>query len=344
MVPVLIAKTGVGKTTRIRKFAKVRGLPVKTLLLGSMLEEDVLGLPRVTDVTPANPNGVTRYSLPEWAESSEPFVLFLDELDKARPSVISTVLTVLAEHRIRDHILPKGTIIIGAQQPVSPGEFLADETGQAFAARCCYLGLNTSSSWSYLSDRYQINLDFMPAGETVSAPILPSPSPRQVDWAINAIQYLIQDEHGEAKAEEILSGVLPIQLIRPLIEAVKSTNMLSPVAMVQSAMERPELIDKLIIPELTNLLPQFWLHTNIETLCSVWRKILLEGTNEEIGAGLANQYEQLMAVAEANGGEVEVLGTTTEEEDKAIAEMFNDMLSECGKIWIERYSDKTEEA
>lgn len=330
VVPVLIGSTGVGKTTRIRKFAEEHNMPVKTLLLGTMLEEDVGGLPYIVD-------GVTHYSLPEWAASKEPFVLFLDELDKARPSVISTVLTVLAEHRLRDHKLPEGTIIICAQQPVSPSEFLADQTGQAFAARSCYVDLQ--ESWGFLENKYSIDLNFLPKGERHASPILTRPAPRQIEWAVNAVQYCLNKdgENGENLAERILAGMLQPQLIKPLIEAVKNNNALTPEAIVDAVTENNALIAELSIPELCNLLPDFWLHSNVDTVCAVWETILLKGTNEEIGAGLASQYEKLLAVAEANGGEVEVLGETTEAEDEIIAEKFNAMLSRCGKEWIARY-------
>lgn len=327
-VPALIGTTGIGKTTRLRKYAEEHDMEVRTLLLGTMMEEDVMGLPYIKD-------GVSHTAIPEWAVGDKPFLLFLDELDKARPSVISTVLTVMAEHRIRDHVLPKGTIIVAAMQPVSPSEFLADQTGQAFSARCVYIDLK--ADWRYLANKYSVKLDFMPTPEAHNSPILTTPSPRQIEWAINAIeQCLGEGENGEDKAKAILAGALQPQLIDPLIQSVKDNYQLAPEDMVHALQKSPELIAKVSIPEMIALMPDIWMHSDADTLCASWKHMLLNGTNEEIEACLASQYDKLLDVATANGGKVKVLGDTTEEEDKAIAEQFNEMLAEVGVIWLER--------
>lgn len=332
-VPTLVGTTGIGKTTRIRKYAEKLGLPVKTLLLGTMLEEDVNGLPQVI-------NGVTKYSLPEWADSKEPFILFLDELDKARTSVLSTVLTLMAEHRIRDHILPEGSIIIAAMQPVQRNEFLADQTGQAIAARSCYIDLKPS--WSYLENEYNVELNFMPHGEKFDLPILSSPSPRQVEWALNAVSFLLANcgDDAEKNAADVLSGMFQPQLIEPIIEAVKNNNVLSPVSIVEAWKARPELIEKATVPELINLMPTVWLNGNGEVLCKAWECMLLNGTHEEIAACMQSQYDGLLPYAEANDGKVKVLGDTTPEEDKKIELMFNETMAKVGKEWIRRNEEK----
>lgn len=326
LVPVLIGGTGTGKTTRIRKFAEKLGLPVKTLLLGTMLEEEVLGLPRVVD-------NVTQWSIPEYANTDQPFVLFCDELDKARPSVLSTVLTLFAEQRIRDRVLPKGTIIIAAMQPVSKSEFLADETGRAIVARSCFVSIDTD--WNFLNRKYSIDLGFLPMGQKIEAPILPHPAPRQVEWAVNFIQSVLGEEEGENLAKRVLEGVVMPQFIQPLIDAVKNTQTITPEATVKAVKENMGLLEKLTISELIALMPDFWVHGNPDTVVAAWSKILDNGTNEEITAALQSQYTKLAEIADANGGQVEVFGPTTEEEDKETLEKFNAMFTRVGKAWNE---------
>lgn len=152
--PCLVGFTGSGKTARIRETAKVRNCNLETLLLGTGLPEDFLGLPRITDST-------TDWTIPAWASRAvrTPTLIFLDELDKASPDAWSVVLTLMASREISGIPLHSETRIVYAMQPVEPRMFLATETGKALAARVSFL--LAPYDWSWLEKKTGSNLSFL---------------------------------------------------------------------------------------------------------------------------------------------------------------------------------------
>jgi hypothetical protein len=167
-----VAPPGAGKTARVVAFAEKLGYELKPLLLATMAEEDILGLPSVQD-------NHTLHSLPEWASADKPVVLFLDELDKATPERQAAVLTLLTQRTIHGYKLHPETIIIGAMQPLEDrSEWLATPTGQALAERLAFVAL--PSDRTYLVEKYGLHravelpappaatVDGIPLAETVS--------------------------------------------------------------------------------------------------------------------------------------------------------------------------------
>lgn len=82
---MLSGKHGIGKSQIITDFFKAKGMKVVTLFLGQMSDPgDLLGLPNKDEET-----GKTVFMPPNWFPTDrEPVVLFLDELNRARPEIL----------------------------------------------------------------------------------------------------------------------------------------------------------------------------------------------------------------------------------------------------------------
>lgn len=300
--PALIGPTGSGKTSVVRELAQEMGLEVRTLLLGTMLPEDVLGLPRVID-------GATRWTLPEWAVglAERPAIVFLDEIDKARPDVAATVLTLLAERRIRDTILHPGVLFVAAGQPVWDG-WLGDETNRALSARLVWLPVGYD--WGFVEAKHGLRagaLGFLPKGKAPRPPVLPEPSARQVDWALG---FLRETRLEEEELMAVLRGVMPPEHAEALYRAWKDAAALR-VEDVAASLE-PEDIWGIPFERLAELMGPLMTHGKLETWCEAVVKLWGDAPPEVCSAALEKQYNWLVDHLVDN--EVEVFGPEVDEE------------------------------
>lgn len=286
--PVLVGPTGSGKTSRVRAWADQHGYTVRTILLGTMLPEEILGIPRVV-------GGRTVWSLPEWCptDGCSPSILFLDELDKARPEAVAAVLTLLAELRIRDHFLPSDTLIVGAMQPV-PDDWLADETARALRARI--VPIPVSYDWSYLERQYGVSLRGFPSS-TPSIPALPEPSMRQVEYVLELIL-----THGiTAETRQIAGWILGQKWADVLIESldVRQPDFMKEMAIRLS--EQPERIEDLDVQTVIMILPYLFRFGNRAAAQRALVRIHYQPI-DQCRAGHEHLYKTLRQWAEEAGG------------------------------------------
>lgn len=324
IAPALIGPTGSGKTSRVLQYAASRGLPVVRLLLGTMLPEDVLGLPRVVGGKGAYK---TVWSLPDWAAKAveRPHVIFLDELDKARPEVLSTVLTLLAERRVRDISLHHGTEIVAAMQPVDRSAWLADETGRAISARLCYIPV--TYDWGHFDP---IDLSGLPVPPVPVSPILDHPSPRQVSWAIQAIRTWMSAGHEQGDITNILHTGLLGEWARLVVARVMAADapLLTPKDIVMSLVRDPERVENVDIPTLLQISSDVWLHGSPEVLRRVLIRVWTKGTKDDAETFLRLGWQGIHSAA--HEGEVEILPGSTEDQ---VAEAIEDAAREIAKVW-----------
>ena len=113
---MLTGKHGIGKSQILKQFFEERGQKVVILFLGQMSDPgDLIGLPRLNEET-----GKTDFMLPYWFPTDgKPIVLFLDELNRARPEVLQTIMDLTLNRTLAGKSLPEGSRIISA---VNDGE------------------------------------------------------------------------------------------------------------------------------------------------------------------------------------------------------------------------------
>lgn len=108
---MLTGRHGIGKSQILTKYFETNGMTVKTLFLGQMSDPgDLLGLPNKDEAT-----GKTTFMPPYWFPiDGKPIVLFLDELNRARPEILQTVMDLVLNRKLAGRALPEGSRIISA--------------------------------------------------------------------------------------------------------------------------------------------------------------------------------------------------------------------------------------
>jgi len=111
---MLAGKHGIGKSQIITSYYSSKGMKVQTLFLGQMSDSgDIIGLPRIKD-------DQTVFAMPQWfPKDNTPIVLFLDELNRARPEALQCVMDLTLNKKLAGRVLPEGSRIIAA---VNAGE------------------------------------------------------------------------------------------------------------------------------------------------------------------------------------------------------------------------------
>lgn len=111
---MLVGRHGIGKSEILTQFFEERKMKIVALFLGQMSDPgDLIGLP--------NKKGEKTDFLPPywWPEDGKPIVLFLDELNRARPEVLQTIMDLALNRKLAGRLLPEGSRIISA---VNAGE------------------------------------------------------------------------------------------------------------------------------------------------------------------------------------------------------------------------------
>ena len=108
---MLVGAHGVGKSEILTDYFQKKGLRVVALFLGQMADPgDLLGLPHKNEQT-----GKTEFMPPYWFPTDgKPVVLFLDELNRARPEILQTVMDLCLNRCLAGRRLPEGSRVICA--------------------------------------------------------------------------------------------------------------------------------------------------------------------------------------------------------------------------------------
>ena len=120
---MLVGKHGIGKSEILTSYFNNKGLKVVTLFLGQMADPgDIIGIPSKVEKQDAKGKATshTDFTPPYWfPQDDQPIVLFLDELNRARPEILQTVMDLTLNRKLAGKALPKGSHVISA---VNDGE------------------------------------------------------------------------------------------------------------------------------------------------------------------------------------------------------------------------------
>ena len=113
---MLVGGHGIGKSEILTEYFSKKGMPVVALFLGQMADPgDLIGIPSRNEQT-----GKTEFMPPYWFPlDGKPIVLFLDELNRARPEILQTIMDLALNRKLAGRQLPEGSRIISA---VNEGE------------------------------------------------------------------------------------------------------------------------------------------------------------------------------------------------------------------------------
>ena len=108
---MLVGNHGIGKSEVLTAYFEEKGMKMIALFLGQMSDPgDLLGLPHKNEQT-----GKTEFMPPYWFPvDGKPIVLFLDELNRARPEILQTIMDLVLNRVLAGRLLPEGSRIISA--------------------------------------------------------------------------------------------------------------------------------------------------------------------------------------------------------------------------------------
>ncbi len=111
---MLTGRHGIGKSEILTEYFSQKRMKVVALFLGQMSDPgDLIGLPDKSGEK-------TVFRPPYWFPiDGKPIVLFLDELNRARPEVLQTIMDLTLNRKLAGRELPKGSRVIAA---VNEGE------------------------------------------------------------------------------------------------------------------------------------------------------------------------------------------------------------------------------
>jgi hypothetical protein len=129
---------GIGKSSLVRAFADSLALPCVTLVGTQLAAEDLIGVPELRE-------GRSRFAPPEMIARSEPYCLFLDELNASSPEVQKAFYSLILDRRIGAYELPTGSIVIGAGNRATDNA-LARPMASALVNRLVHVHLRASAT------------------------------------------------------------------------------------------------------------------------------------------------------------------------------------------------------
>lgn len=103
---------GIGKSTLVTAFADQVGMDCVSLLGTQLAPEDISGVPQIV----VGEDGIarSRFAPPDVIARTEPFVLFLDELNGSSAEVQKSFYQIVLDRRVGAYELPPTTIVIAA--------------------------------------------------------------------------------------------------------------------------------------------------------------------------------------------------------------------------------------
>jgi hypothetical protein len=109
---MLVGAHGIGKSQILKHYyEKEKKLPLISFFLGQMSDPgDLIGLMHKNEKT-----GHSEFMPPYWwPDKNKPVVLFLDELNRARPEILQSVMDLTLNRTLAGKSLPEGSIVISA--------------------------------------------------------------------------------------------------------------------------------------------------------------------------------------------------------------------------------------
>ena len=108
---LLVGRHGIGKSQIIRTFHEGKKRRVVALFLGQMADPgDLIGLLQIDKKSDRS-----EFTPPYWwPPEDEPIVLFLDELNRARPEILQSVMDLALNRTLAGKALPEGSYVLAA--------------------------------------------------------------------------------------------------------------------------------------------------------------------------------------------------------------------------------------
>jgi hypothetical protein len=310
---LLIGKHGIGKSEIITAYYEnERSMKVQSFFLGQMSDPgDLIGLLNKDEKT-----GKSVFMPPFWwPTENEPIVLFLDELNRARPELLQAVQDLTLNRTLAGKVLPKGSIIVSA---INEGdEYQLTELDPALVSRFNVYNFDpTIKDWLIWANKNNVDkriIAFIQKNEVYldnnlknnqdngiwSSSIQKSPDRRAWKKLSDFIQNIdfLEDIH-----IKIIAGIIGIEAALIFKKYNQENRSLTPEAVLLNFKFQQKIIEKLELENITFLNEQmiYWINNknydvkNKKTISNNFLKyieLLKEIKMEEGIAHLASMLE-----------------------------------------------------
>jgi hypothetical protein len=159
LVPNIIGKHGIGKSSVVAQYAKENGYTFHPFFLGQMSDNgDLLGLPefdRDNNGKALSVSFIHPAKLPKKPKS----ILFFDELNRASKELLQAIFQLALEGTLHDYTLPEDSAIIMAMNPATDDYSVLDFADKAFADRFVHINLDPTHEefHQYMGSRYGLS-------------------------------------------------------------------------------------------------------------------------------------------------------------------------------------------
>lgn len=239
VVPFIWGPAGVGKTTAMRQVAEELGYGLIVFHLGQMGDVgDLIGLPDIVYETDPEKlkagdgkrKGYTTFMPPEWVPTEGKWIIFFDELNRARRDLLQAVFQLILERRTHSIVLPPETRLVAAGNPNTDEFTVTDITDGAFMDRFCHIKLTSETGeWldfakktgyapeviSFIQQNYASLGNDMPQFDLER-----KPSPRSWD----AVSRLVQTEVDSDLLLDLATGLLGVAPATAFLEHIKNAE------------------------------------------------------------------------------------------------------------------------
>ena len=256
---MLSGKHGIGKSRIITEYFESRGMKVVTLFLGQMSDPgDLLGLPRKDDASDR-----TVFMPPYWFPvDGKPVVLFLDELNRARPEILQAIMDLALNRTLAGRSLPEGSRVISA---VNEGdEYQLTDLEPALVSRFnIYNFRPTSGEWLLWASKNGIErsvIDFLnenpvyldgDGGKTEEMQNLDR-TPDRRSWQ-RVSDILKTTEAGPQVLKKMVAGIIGIKATNAFFETYSVRNRITPEAVLSDFDSCKARLQKFVPHEITIL-------------------------------------------------------------------------------------------
>jgi hypothetical protein len=157
---------GIGKTESVAQVAEKMGYNFTALYLSTQDVSDLLGIPYKDEET-----GATRFAQPDWLrdslEDDRPCIFFLDEMNRAEPYVLQTMLPFVLDGSLHTHKIRPQDIVIAAMNPETAEYNVESIDDQALLSRFCHAYFEPDASeWKTYSTSIGVHPAIMAVVET----------------------------------------------------------------------------------------------------------------------------------------------------------------------------------
>lgn len=257
---MLVGKHGIGKSEILTHYFEAKGMRVVALFLGQMSDPgDLIGLPNKDPQT-----GKTQFMPPYWFPiDGQPIVLFLDELNRARPEILQTVMDLCLNRKLAGKSLPEGSRLISA---VNDGdEYHLTNLDPALVSRFnIYQFRPSAEEWLLWAEQQQVDsrvMDFIShnpswlngnQGETLQMDNGLEKTPDQRAWKKVSDIICSLDKIEETELT-LIAGVVGVKASNAFVSFIQHNNLLTGIDILRDFTSVEKKLKKYKLHELATL-------------------------------------------------------------------------------------------